>query len=768
MEQAGRRAASGKTTGIARNLFRARFAAPALCALLACWPTACQAGPPSMGPSIFTTRPPDSRAVHANDAAFGLVGDGVADDTAALRRAVNATYAAGRANSTADGHRIVFLGPGRYRLSGTVALPIWVRIIGYGETRPVFVLKHNTPTFSNASSRKPLFIAINWGRAVDPAWNVSQIDGGNTAFGTGMMNVNFELEHGNKGAVAVRNRVAQGGVLRSVGFNLSDAFAAIDSPGWSHQSLVVIGGWTGVYIQHTGAWPSVFRDCSFYGQRRSAFTQHNDERVQGTWEGSTIVRSTFANAPFGFYAESLLNGGNATVRLLLKDCRWANLSSALVSLANSTALDGSINMFDTAGPVTALVEARDTGRTINPPANATAAVVIHRLTMGVILRRASASNAAAPRAGRQGAPPVSPSVWVDAEVVGAPPAMPPTDLLPYPPVGRWRCVLDAGTGVLGDGVHDDTAGLNALLQHASPGDAFYFPTGVYQVSDTIRVPGHVAVFGLSGDHQTTISLADDATGFRDARARKAIVHVLPSERGAGCSAAHLLVAGLGVRSATTYQEQPWKKTAGLPPAWNPNPGAISLLWQAQGGVAVDVIFHPQDFPDNYRKGYSGPDGGNTEVSMWVDGGHGVFADIWSCNSYADGGFWVSNSSGPGVAYQLSSEHHDGHELWIRNSPHWRVWAMQTEDRSPDADSTCSVRVDASAGVTVGALYSYYAADKTSLAAVQLGRGAEGFEAYNLRTYHSYHPLFYNCTVWDEASGWCMEGTHDFALFASAP
>ena len=750
--------------------------------LLVC-PAACAASPPSLGASIFATRPPDSRAIHANDAAFGLVGDGVADDTAALRRAINATYLHSRANCTADGHRIVFLGPGRYRMTGTVALPIWVRIIGYGKSRPTFVLKRNTPTFSNASLRKPLFVAIDWGRTIDPAFNASQTDGGNVAFGTGMMNVNFEVEHGNQGAVAVRNRVAQGGILRSVGFNLSDAFAAIDSPGWSHQSLVVIGGWTGVFIQHTGAWPSIYRDCSFYGQRRSAFTQHNDERVQGTWEGSTIIRSTFANAPFAFYVESLRNGGNATIRLLLKDCRWANLSSALVSLASTTALDNSVNIFDTAGtvavdggftgdgtagsslaegPVTALVEARDTGRIINPPANAKVAVVIHRLAMGVILRAPAQAAESRSQHGDRSRQGLSPSVSVEAEAVGTSPAMPASDLLPYPPVERWRCVLDAGTGVLGDGVHDDTAGLNALLQRASPGEAFYFPTGVYQVSDTIEVPGHVAMFGLSGDHQTTISLADDATGFRDARAPKAILHVLPSA--SSDSAAHLFVAGLGVRSATTYAKQPWKKAAGLPPAWNPNPGAISLLWQAQGGVMIDVIFHPQDFPDNYRQGYTGPDGGNTEVSMWVDGGHGVFADIWSCNSYADGGFWVTNSSGPGVAYQLSSEHHDGHELWIRNSSNWKVWAMQTEDRSPDSDSTCSVRVDASANVSVGGLFSYYAANRTSLAAIELGSGTVAFEAYNLRTYHSYHPLFYNCTVWVQGSRWCLNQTHDFADF----
>jgi hypothetical protein len=222
------------------------------------------------------------------------------------------------------------------------------------------------------------------------------------------------------------------------------------------------------------------------------------------------------------------------------------------------------------------------------------------------------------------------------------------------------------------------------------------------------------------------------------------------------------MAGLGVRSATTYQPQPWKEAAGLPPAWNPNPGAISVLWQAKGGVMVDVHFHPHDFPDNYRLGYTGP--GMTEVSMWVDGGYGVFADIWSCNSYANGGFWITNSSGPGVIYQLSDEHHDDHELWVRNSSNWSVWVMQTEDRSPDADSTSSVREDNSVNVSVAGLFSYYAANKHSLAAIEIGSGSASFEAYNVRTYHSYHPFFYNCTVWIESSRQCISSTHDIAQF----
>jgi hypothetical protein len=66
--------------------------------------------------------------------------DGVDDDTAAIQAAID--KAKGNAREG-----IVFVPAGRYRLTRTVYLWPGVRLIGYGSTRPVFVLPDNTPGF---------------------------------------------------------------------------------------------------------------------------------------------------------------------------------------------------------------------------------------------------------------------------------------------------------------------------------------------------------------------------------------------------------------------------------------------------------------------------------------------------------------------------------------------------------------------------------------------------------------------------------------------
>jgi Bacterial Ig-like domain (group 3)/Pectate lyase superfamily protein/Domain of unknown function (DUF4214) len=53
-------------------------------------------------------------------------------------------------------------------------------------------------------------------------------------------------------------------------------------------------------------------------------------------------------------------------------------------------------------------------------------------------------------------------------------------------------------GLVGDGVTDDTAALQALINSATPGTVFYFPQGVYKVSATIDF-SRLSSFGLVGD-----------------------------------------------------------------------------------------------------------------------------------------------------------------------------------------------------------------------------------------------------------------------------
>ena len=90
--------------------------------------------------SVFTTRLDDPKAVYLTAQEFGVHGDGNADDTAAIQAAIDKAEGGVREG-------IVFVPSGRYRLTRTVYLWPGVRVIGYGATRPVFVLGDNTPGF---------------------------------------------------------------------------------------------------------------------------------------------------------------------------------------------------------------------------------------------------------------------------------------------------------------------------------------------------------------------------------------------------------------------------------------------------------------------------------------------------------------------------------------------------------------------------------------------------------------------------------------------
>ena len=67
-------------------------------------------------------------------------------------------------------------------------------------------------------------------------------------------------------------------------------------------------------------------------------------------------------------------------------------------------------------------------------------------------------------------------------------------------------------------------------------------------------------------------------------------------------------------------------------------------------------------------------------SLWItDNGGGAFKDVWTANTYAEAGFFVSETETPGVMYQVSIEHHVRHEVLLRNVANWKFLCMQTEE-----------------------------------------------------------------------------------------
>ena len=90
--------------------------------------------------------------------------------------------------------------------------------------------------------------------------------------------------------------------------------------------------------------------------------------------------------------------------------------------------------------------------------------------------------------------------------------------------------------------------------------------------------------------------------------------------------------------------------------------------------------------------------------------------------------------------------------------------MQTEDRSPDAAPTASIIAEFGSVVHVTGLFAYYAADVPSLAAV-ISDSTSSVSVDVFRQYHSYHPMFFNCSFMVFASNGSIEtcvNAKDFA------
>src|SRR6202162_6064058 len=102
------------------------------------------------GSSYYPNRLQDSKAVYLDSGEFSVHGDGQGDDTDALQSAINKVQ-----HDRNQG--IVFVPAGRYRLSRTIYVWPGIRLIGFGVTRPTFVLTQNTPGFQQAPSYMVFF-----------------------------------------------------------------------------------------------------------------------------------------------------------------------------------------------------------------------------------------------------------------------------------------------------------------------------------------------------------------------------------------------------------------------------------------------------------------------------------------------------------------------------------------------------------------------------------------------------------------------------------
>ena len=594
------------------------------------------------GPSVYRSAPDDPKAI-----TIRATGDGVADDSAAIQQALDAA-----SNRGAGG--IVFLPSGRYSLTRTIYVWPGVRLIGIGPTRPVLLLADRTPGFQEGVKNMVIFA----GRGVEPPppgfarkppfpppgsvpFNDNIADANPGTFYPAMGNIDIQIGAGNEGAAAIRFHAAQHAYLQHMDFDLGSAFAGVYMVGNYGADLHFKGGRYGIVTEKPSpAWSFTLVDSTFEGQHDAGIREHE--------AGLTMLNVTFRDTPVGIEIDRGYGDWLYGQRL-----RFENVSKAAVIVSNEDNAFTQVSFDDavaTGTPVFARF--RDSGKTVGRAGG----YRVKAFTYGLTLPALGAFGRYETR--------------FDAEPLASLPIVGPKVIRNLPPVDQWVNVRTLG--VTGDGKTDDTAALKAAIEAHR---ILYFPSGFYQITDTLLLKPETALIALHPS-TTQIVIPDGTRGFQGVGGPKPLIEA-PKGGDNIVSGFGLFTGGINARATALL----WKA------------GATSLVddVKLQGGHGTFLQDGSRFDPyDPYHAGDKDPRK-RWDVqyhSIWVtDGGGGTFTNVWSVNTYAQSGFYVSDTKTPGRILQLSAEHHGRVEIGLNRVENWELHAPQTEEEvgeSPDA------------------------------------------------------------------------------------
>ena len=598
--------------------------------------------------SYYTNRLDDPKAVYLTPDAFPVHADGVADDSQALQQAIN------KVQETVH-QGIVFIPAGQYRLGKTVYVWSGIRLIGYGQHRPVFILGESTPGFREGPGKYMIHFC---GDRPPPGQPIRDANPG--TFYSAMSNIDIEIRDGNAAAVGVRSHFAQHCFLAHMNFRIGSARAGVEEVGNESEDVHFFGGEFGITMHKPSpSWPFLLIDSSFEGQRKAAI-----ETEEG---GLTIIRNQFRHVPTAIAIRE-----NRAEELWIKDSRFEDISGPSLIISDERNARTQINLENVVCQrVPLIAEFRETSKTIS---GRYPFYKINAFTHGLQIADFGAS----------------PQVSTDYQVsqLGSVPELVKSDIPPLPPVQTWANIRSLGAK--GDGVSDDTTVLKkAIATHR----AIYLPSGRYRVTDTITLRPDAILIGLH-PYATQIVLPDSMPAFAGVGPPKPL---LETPRG-GAN----IVTGIGLDTGM-------------------NPRAAAVKWMAgKDSLMNDVRFlggHGMYNPDgSRRKVYNDNRTGDPDPkrrwdsqywSLWItDGGGGTFKDIWTPNTFAQAGLYVSDTATEGRIYAMSSEHHVRNEVRLRHVSNWQIYALQTEEERGEGPNCLPVDIDHCTNITLANLFLY--------------------------------------------------------------
>ncbi|MDZ7723068.1 MAG: SMP-30/gluconolactonase/LRE family protein [candidate division KSB1 bacterium] len=324
---------------------------------------------------------------------------------------------------------------------------------------------------------------------------------------------------------------------------------------------------------------------------------------------------------------------------------------------------------------------------------------------------------------------------VDMEPLKKMPAPVASDIPELPDVKDWVNLRDLGAA--GDGVTDDTEVIRQAVQEHR---VIFVPTGRYLVSETIKLRPNSVLIGMN-PITTQLVLADDLDAFAGPGSPNALLET--------AKGGEAIVISIGLDTGAF------------------NERAVAAKWMAgERSYMNDVRFvggHGTYHPDGshvpvynkFRSGdpYRDRDWDTQYSSLWItDGGGGTFKDIWTPNSFAQAGLYISDTDTPGRIYAMSLEHHVRNEVMLRNVSNWRFFVMQMEEESAEGRHALPVWIQNCENLLFANTYLYRVIRMNSpYPQGILVNSSKNIEFCGL---HVYSPTVYsfNTTLYDQTHG----------------
>jgi len=605
-------------------------------------PIAALASKPAGGPdgeSVYKLKPADPSAKF-----FNADNTGKTDVSQALQDAINTL----KKEQTAG---ILFIPEGTYLISRTIYIPTNIRVIGYGEKRPVIKLKEKTftspadwgasaATYRNCPEGN--YMIYFTGNVVEG--DVVPSDANAGTFYSALSNVNLTVGKGNPYAVCVRSHFAQHGFISHVDFNIGDGISGIVEFGNENEDLRFYGGDYGIIASTPSpGWPMVGVDYLFEGQRKAGFKSGGNSIF-------TMVGFTFRNMPVA------IDCGNVYDRIYMENSRLENIFDVAVKIGKASSELTQFNFVDVFCKNVPVFSTWD--KNYSPVAAPAKSYVVKDFTFGTVQENLAADAQC--------------KLIMDIQPAEYP-AVAPKIIPMLPQMSSWISVRDFGA--VGDGVADDTKAIYAAME---AGDNIYFPCGVYRVSETIKMKENTKFIGLH-PFATHLLLGESTPAFSGFGGPVALLE--SSLGGAN------YLNGIGINTGgMNYRAVGVKWMAGKDSYMNDvkyigGHGTLKLgpMVQRSYSYGAKQVSSPSNAIAAQGKDLAWD---NQYWSLWVtNGGGGIFKDIWTASTYATSGLYVSNTDTPASVFCISLEHHVRSEARFDNVKNWKLYGFQTEEES---------------------------------------------------------------------------------------